>query len=66
MAKIENRYRHRNGRVVIVNLMTRVRISPDSSRAAQELVDITERIEAETALARERAFLTALMDNIPT
>ena len=65
--KIQNRYRHRNGRVVIVNLMTRVRISPDSSRKELEgfVEDITERIEAETALARERAFLTALMDNIP-
>ena len=65
--KIQNRYRHRNGRVVIVNLMTRVRTSPGSSRKELEgfVEDITERIEAETALARERAFLTALMDTIP-
>ena len=65
--KIQNRYRHRDGRVVVVNLMTRVRIDPDSSRKELEgfVEDITERIEAETALARERAFLTALMDTVP-
>ncbi len=27
--------------------------------------DVTERVKAEAALARERAFLTALMDNVP-
>ena len=65
--KIQNRYRHLNGGVVVVNLMTRVRISHDSSRKELEgfVEDITERIEAETALARERAFLTVLMDTIP-
>ena len=65
--KIQNRYRHRNGRVVIVNLMTRVRTSPDSSRNELEgfAEDITDRVRAEEELSRQRALLVALLDSSP-
>ena len=65
--RVENRYRHRNGSTVIAQLMLRAYVPIGSSTPLLEgfVEDVTERVKAEAALARERAFLTALMDNVP-
>ena len=65
--KLQNRYRHRNGGVVIVNLMTRVIVGPDSSGNELEgfAEDITDRVRAEEELSRQRALLVALLDSSP-
>ncbi|MGO9309926.1 MAG: PAS domain S-box protein [Spirochaetia bacterium] len=65
--KVENRYRHKNGGVVVAQLMLRMYVPPGATDQELEgfVEDITERRLAEQALSRERTFLTALMDNIP-
>jgi PAS domain S-box-containing protein len=65
--RVENRYLHKNGCPVVAQLMLRMYV-PSSAAAAEIegfVEDITERRQAEQELGRERAFLTALMDNIP-
>jgi PAS domain S-box-containing protein len=65
--RIENRQRRRDGGIVVTQLTIRLHIPPGAAEPELEgfVEDITERREAEQALSRERAFLTALMDNIP-
>jgi PAS domain S-box-containing protein len=65
--RTENRYRHRNGGVVVAQVTIRMHIPPGAAAPELEgfVEDITERTRAEQALSRERAFLTALMDNAP-
>ena len=65
--RVETRYSHRGGGVVVAQLMVRAYIPPGASDPELEgfVEDITERRRAEQGLSRERTFLTALMDNIP-
>jgi len=65
--RIENRQHRKDGGIVVVQLTTRLHVPPGRTEPELEgfVEDITERRRAEQALSRERAFLTALMDNIP-
>jgi PAS domain S-box-containing protein len=63
----EARYRHRDGGVVVAQLVVRSFIPPGAATPHFEgfVENITEQRRAEQAFSRERLFLTALMDTIP-
>lgn len=63
----EKRYIHKNGRIVYVDL--RLNVLRDSMgkpyQQISQVVDITERIEAEQRLKQTQARLTAVLNNLP-
>jgi len=67
LTNLEMRLRHKNGSPLwlIANLSLTSQAAGGSQIIEGTLVDITERKQAEQALAQERDLLRALMDNLP-